>query len=237
MLVKDMYDTLALQTGFPVYTNETDTPETNRFLVEILNQALQATIDNLYTSNNVLERNDVIVTSNGKADYGIEGIIKDISIIADDGKAHNIPYDNNANPNDIVANKKRGLPRAYVISNGYLRLLPTPDKAYKVHVCVSTTDLVMSDDDTSRTVIKHINDSIVANDRFCNLVITKAIEILFARLQNPSGAVYAKLYDDNLRTFIEHDIKSLEANRGYNRSGGWYDLNRGLFDNDMGGSY
>ena len=76
MLVKDMYDRLALITAFPIYTNETDTPEINRFLLEMLSEALQNTIDNLYISNNVLERNDTITTTPNRALYGIEGIIK-----------------------------------------------------------------------------------------------------------------------------------------------------------------
>ena len=57
MLVKDIYDKVALMTGFPVYTNETDTPETTRFLVEMISQSLQNVIADLYTTNNVLERN------------------------------------------------------------------------------------------------------------------------------------------------------------------------------------
>ena len=35
-LVKDMYDSLALKTGFPVYTNDTDCPDINRFLLEMI---------------------------------------------------------------------------------------------------------------------------------------------------------------------------------------------------------
>ena len=45
-LVKDMYDSLALKTGFPVYTNDTDCPDINRFLLEMISEGLQSTIDN-----------------------------------------------------------------------------------------------------------------------------------------------------------------------------------------------
>ena len=55
-LVKDMYDSLALKTGYPAYTNDTDCPDINRFLLEMISEGLQGTIDNLYISNNVLER-------------------------------------------------------------------------------------------------------------------------------------------------------------------------------------
>ena len=234
MLVKDMYDRLALITAFPIYTNETDTPEINRFLLEMLSEALQNTIDNLYISNNVLERNDTITTTPNRALYGIEGIIKNIQLVKDDGRAIQIRYDDCANPNDVT-DEKVGEPRRYVIKNGYLKLLPTPDKAYTIKVCVSTTDLVMANDDTSRTFVRNINDSIMANDRFCNLVVVKAAELIFARLQNPNVQIFSRLYEDNLKTFLEHDLKSLEAQRGFIRRAGHYNPERGLLDNDYRG--
>lgn len=234
MLVRDLYDRLALITAFPVYTNETDTPEINRFLLEMLSEALQNTIDNLYISNNVLERNDTITTTPDRALYGIEGIIKNIQLVKDNGQAIQIRYDDCVNPNDVT-DEKVGEPRRYVIKNGYLKLLPTPDKAYTIKVCVSTTDLVMADDDTSRPYIRSINDSIMANDRFCNLVVVKAAELIFARLQNPNVQIFSRLYEDNLKTFLEHDLKSLEAQRGFIRRAGHYNPERGLLDNDYRG--
>lgn len=241
MLVKDMYDRLALITAFPIYTNETDTPEINRFLLEMLSEALQNTIDNLYISNNVLERNDTIVTTPKRELYGIDGIIKNIQLVKENGHTIQIRYDDCINPNMDV-DEKVGEPRRYVIKNGYLKLLPTPDKAYTIKVCVSTTDLVMTDDDTSRTYIQSINDSIIANERFCNLVITKAAELIFARLQNPNVQIFARLYEDNLKTFLEHDLKTIEAQRGFIRRAGHYNPERGLLDNDyrrfdFGGDY
>lgn len=234
MLVRDLYDRLALITAFPVYTNETDTPEINRFLLEMLSEALQNTIDNLYISNNVLERNDTITTTPDRALYGIEGIIKNIQLVKDNGQAIQIRYDDCVNPNDVT-DEKVGEPRRYVIKNGYLKLLPTPDKAYTIKVCVSTTDLVMADDDTSRPYIRSINDSIMANDRFCNLVVVKAAELIFARLQNPNVQIFSRLYENNLKTFLEHDLKSLEAQRGFIRRAGHYNPERGLLDNDYRG--
>lgn len=234
MLVRDLYDRLALITAFPIYTNETDTPEINRFLLEMLSEALQNTIDNLYISNNVLERNDTITTTPDRALYGIEGIIKNIQLVKDNGQAIQIRYDDCVNPNDVT-DEKVGEPRRYVIKNGYLKLLPTPDKAYTIKVCVSTTDLVMADDDTSRPYIRSINDSIMANDRFCNLVVVKAAELIFARLQNPNVQIFSRLYENNLKTFLEHDLKSLEAQRGFIRRAGHYNPERGLLDNDYRG--
>ena len=71
MLVNDMYNKLALITGFPVYTNATDCPDINRFLLEMLSEGLQSTIDDLYISNNVLERNDVIIVASVSCIYGL----------------------------------------------------------------------------------------------------------------------------------------------------------------------
>ena len=229
-LVKDMYDSLALKTGFPVYTNDTDCPDINRFLLEMISEGLQSTIDNLYISNNVLERNDTIKTIPNKNNYGIEGLIKNIQIQGDNGCYDPLPYNDYANPNDL--NEEFGRPESYVIKNGYLKLLPTPDAEYTIKICVSTTDLVMSDDDTSRTSVTHINDSIMASDRFCDLVVLKAAGLTFARLQNATAEIYAGLYEARLKTFLEHDIGTIEAQRGHIRGGGHYDSRFGLIDDE-----
>ena len=55
MLVETMYNKLAINTGFPIYVDETSTPETTRFLLEMLNQALLNVIDNIFINNNVLK--------------------------------------------------------------------------------------------------------------------------------------------------------------------------------------
>lgn len=229
-LVKDMYDSLALKTGFPAYTNDTDCPDINRFLLEMISEGLQSTIDNLYISNNVLERNDTIKTIPNKNNYGIEGLIKNIQIQGDNGCYDPLPYNDYANPNDL--NEEFGRPESYVIKNGYLKLLPTPDAEYTIKTCVSTTDLVMSDDDTSRTSVTHINDSIMASDRFCDLVVLKAVGLTFARLQNATAEIYAGLYEARLKTFLEHDIGTIEAQRGHIRGGGHYDSRLGLIDDE-----
>ena len=229
-LVKDMYDSLALKTGFPAYTNDTDCPDINRFLLEMISEGLQSTIDNLYISNNVLERNDTIKTIPNKNNYGIEGLIKNIQTQGDNGCYDPLPYNDYANPNDL--NEEFGRPESYVIKNGYLKLLPTPDAEYTIKICVSTTDLVMSDDDTSRTSVTHINDSIMASDRFCDLVVLKAAGLTFARLQNATAEIYAGLYEARLKTFLEHDIGTIEAQRGHIRGGGHYDSRFGLIDDE-----
>lgn len=235
MLVLDMYDKLALITGFPIYTNDTDCPDINRFLLEMLSEGLQSTIDQLYISNNVLERNDTLITIPEKNEYGIEGIIKNLQCIdPDTKKVTQVVYNDFVNKdNEILC--KSGTPRSYVIKNGYLKLLPTPDKAYTLRVCVSTTNLVMADDDVAKIGITHINDSVVASMRFCDLVILKAAALTFARCQNPNVELYSRLYEDRLRTFLEHDIGSMEAQRGYGREAGHYDNMRGLINDDYRG--
>lgn len=232
-LVRDLYDNLALKTGFPIYTNDTDCPDINRFLLEMLSEALKSTIDNLYISNNVLERNDTIITIPNKNLYGIEGIIKNIQLENPEDsnpRSWNIPYNDSINPN--TDNDYIGCPQSYVIKNGYLKLIPTPDKEYTIKVTVSTTDLVLADDDSSRQSITHINDSIAASDKFCDLVLLRAAELTAARCNNPISTIYGDLYESRVRSFIEHDYGSLEAERGYGSRAGNYDSSRGLINDE-----
>lgn len=234
MHVIDMYDKLALVTGFPVYTNATDCPDINRFLLEMLSEGLQSTIDDLYISNNVLERNDTIITNPNNNSYGIDGIIKSLQLIDDKGRVHKLPYNERADK-DCVEEEK-GLPHSYVIKKGYLKLIPAPDKEYTLKVCVSTTDLVATDNDIGRSTIEHIDDTVLADNRFCNLVILKAATFTFGRCQNPNAQLYANLYEARLKTYLEHDLKTLESYRGFNRGGGHFNPARGLLD-DFGGFY
>ena len=99
------------------------------------------------------------------------------------------------------------------------------------------TDLVNADDDSSRTTIESINDSIMATDAFCNLVIIRTAMLIFSRLQNNNAAIYAQYYESNLRVFIESDIKSMEAFRGQNRNGGHYNLQDGLINDEGQGFF
>lgn len=241
-LVLDLYDNLALKTGFPPYTNDTDCPEINRFLLEMLSEGLQCVIDNLYISNNVLQRNDTVITTPFEQEYGIEGIIKNLQLITPEGNIIRLPYADKFNPERIIdervetpevkdeegnvlnaeVRRNCSMPRAYCIRNGYLRLLPTPDKEYTLKVTVSTTDLVMADNDVARNSIEHIDDAILADKRFCDLVVLKAATLVFGRCQNPNARIYNSLYEERLRTYLEHDLKTTEAQRGFYRNAGHY---------------
>ena len=78
MLILDAYNKLANLTGFPAYTNATDTPDTTRFLLHILSDALLYMIDSIYISQNVLQRTNTITTKKGQKLYDIDGIKKTI---------------------------------------------------------------------------------------------------------------------------------------------------------------
>lgn len=227
-LVKDMYDELAVITGFPIYTNETDTPDTTRLLLSTLSLALHNIIDNLYIQNNVLERTDTIVTTPHQSEYGIEGIIKNIQIKDKHGVYRNLPYIDNINFHSKELDKKEGMPSGYVIRKGYLKLLPVPDDSYEVVVTVSTTDLVLSDNDTSRTSIEDINDVIIGSDNFCRLVTLRAASILFMKANNINAKIYGELCNAQLRTYIEHDYGTTEARRGFADRAGNYNPDQGL---------
>ena len=228
--VKDLYNEVAVATGFPLYTNATDTPDTNRFLLHNIAQALINVIDTLYISMNCLERTDKITTSKGVADYGLEGIIKNIQYKDDTGRFRDIPFLNETNQLDeeLNAGKPEGHPEGYVIKGGYLHLVPTPDKAYELTITVSTKDLVWANNDTSKTIISSIDDAIMASNAFVELVFLKACVLVFARLNNQNAEMYNELFKARKNNFIEHDYKTMEAERGLSRQAGHYNYADGL---------
>lgn len=181
--------------------------------------------------NNVLERTDTITTSEGIDIYGIEGIIKTVQLVSP-GRVRKLHYMDRVDSNYVIPEEKREAntrePYGYTIDKGYLRVFPIPDKAYKLKVTVSTSDLVWANDDTSRDSIEDINDSLMADRKFCNLVVMRAAIIIFARAQNNLFTVYQNLYQDELRDYLEHDLKTFEANRFFDRSAGHFDTHRGL---------
>lgn len=231
MLVLDAYNKLATITGFPAYVNATTTPEITRFLLSTLSDALLWIIDNIYMTNNVLERTDTIITKDGQELYAVDGIIKDLWI----QKPHvkRIPYNDKIDRNiliDLDKPENKGEPSSYVIKGGYLRLFRCPDKAYTLKVTLSTTSLVWANNDIARDTIESIDDNIMADTRFCNLVIMKAASLIFARLQNPNYPLFEQMLDKRMRTYIESDYGSLEAQRAFNNKGGHYNPYRGLLD-------
>lgn len=242
--VKDLYNRLAIITGFPVYTNATDTPDTTRLLLQVLSDGLQGVIDNLYISNNVLQRTDTIITMKDQDLYGISGIIKNLQLIDELGKAIRLPYNDIVNPNmesEYIIEKdeetgiekkiyRNGKPVCYVISNGYLKLLPMPDKEYTIKATLSTTDLVWADNNEARDSIEDIEDIILADRKFCDLVVLRAAALLFMRAANNNSQIYTNLFNERLATYLEHDIKTSEAQRGFIRRAGHYDPRRGLLD-------
>lgn len=230
MLVKNMYNKLALITGFPEYTSETDTPDTTRFLLSVLSDSLKSVINNIYMSNNVLERTDGITTKAGEELYGVEGIIRQVQMTDKNGRTIHLPYLDrfDANKYNNPERKITGMPVGYCISKGYLRLVPCPDAPYNLKVTVSTTDLVWANDDTSRTTIENVDDTVMADNRFCMLVVLRAAMVVFQRAQNNNFNVYAELFTDELKDYIEHDFKSFEANRFFDRRAGHYSPERGL---------
>lgn len=242
--VEDLYNKLATITGFPLYTNATDTPDTNRLLFRILSDGLQNVIDCLYIDNNILQRTDKIITTPNQDLYGVAGLIKNCQLIDSDGKIYQLPYNDKFNPHveinhDVKTTtaesstpvlKNTGRPLSYCIEGGYLRLLPMPDKEYTIRLTLSTTELVWANDDESKTMVDDIEDIILADKRFCDLVVLKAAVILFLRANNNNANIYNELFNGRLATYIEHDNGTMEAQRGFIRRAGHYDPRRGLLD-------
>lgn len=231
MLVKNIYNKVALLTGFPQYTNETDTPDITRTLLEYISQGLNNVIDSIYIQNNVLERFDTIVVQKGQDEVGVEGIIKKAQIISK-GKTFNLPYlegfDHDTYMTEGERAKHTGKPKGFVIRKGYLRLYPIPDAEYTIKLVLSTTDLVSANDDVYKTGVDNINDTIMADNKFCDLVILRASILLLARANNAAAEVLNSIYHDRLMNYLEHDLKTTQANRFFDRSAGHFDSNRGL---------
>lgn len=234
MLVKNMYDKLAINCGFPLFVDDVTTPETTRFLLEVLNQALLNVVDNVYITNNVLQRKDTITLSPGMDHYAVEGMVKSIQYTANNGalKGRFIPFNQAVDmAGQIMAGPDRlCAPSSYVIDRGDIRLFPIPDKPYELEVTVSTTNLVWANNDSSKGNITDINDSIMASKEFCDLVVLRACSFVMARCNNPLSDYYNGLYDKRLKTFIERDSRSFEEPKLYNPRKGHYSPRRGLLD-------
>lgn len=240
-LVKDIYNKVAVITAFPLYTNDTDTPDITRFILQCISEALHAMIDRLYISNNVLERKDTIITTPEEELYGIAGIIKKAQLIDERGQVDPLPYLNRFDKDKITSHyvtdektdevkevKYTDKPKGYIIEGGYMRLIPCPDKEYTVKLTLSTTSLVAADNDVFRDTVEDVEDRILADDRFCNLVILMAAVLIFTRCQNANAQFYATLLEDRIKTYIERDFGSTEANRLFDRRQGHYNPRRGL---------
>lgn len=232
--VLDLYNDVATATGFPLYTNDSDTPDITRFLLEMINEGLHSTIDNLYINNNSLERTDIIVTNKDTDVYGFQGIIKHIDLVKSNGCIQPLTYNDNfdfnsANTeNESQLESSKGMPISYVIKNGYLRLLPFPDKDYKIILTLSSNDLVLSDNDTYRNSVRTIDDSIIGNKDFEVCVKLRTIALIYIKCNNQLSALYSQLANERLKSYIENDYGSNQATRLNNPSAGHYNTRRGL---------
>lgn len=231
--VRDMYDDLALITGFPIYTNDTDKPDTDRFILHCLTEGLHNIIDNIYTNNNVVERNDVIVTTPNEQLYGINGTIKNLQIVTKRGDIKRLPYLDRVNKDMELNTDDKcsfGEPRGYTIKNGYIKLYPIPDDSYTIKATLSTKNLIISNNDSYKNQFTDINDALLADNEFCDLVVLRAAVLIFARAQNANAQIYSEICNKRMMDYIERDYKSTEAQRGYERNAGHYRSDRGLLD-------
>ena len=228
-LVKDLYDELAIITGFPLYSNETDSPDTTRFLLQCISLALQNVIDGLYTCNNILERTDTIHTIKDQSLYGVDGIIKTAQIKDNKTgqyKRLNFLYDFDKDTQD--ANVHTGKPNGYTMLKGQLRLVPIPDDDYEIKLTLSTTNLVWSNNDVSKIGVTSIEDKVMASDEFCNVVVLRAAALIFSRCQNANTSIYNQICQQRMQTMLERDNGTIEDNKVWDRRAGHYNPERGL---------
>lgn len=228
-LVKDLYNELAIMTGFPLYSNETDTVDTTRFLLQCISLALQNVIDGLYTCNNVLERTDTIHTIKGQSLYGVDGIIKSVQLKDNKTgkyKRLNFLYDFDKDTQDV--NMTNGKPDGYTMLKGQLRLVPIPDDEYEIKLTLSTTNLVWSNEDVSKISVTDIEDKIIASQEFCNIVLLRAAALIFTRCQNTNASIYNQICQQRMQTMLERDNGTIEDNKVWDRRAGHYNPERGL---------
>lgn len=231
MLVKKIYNKVAILTGFPQYTNDTDTPDITRTLLEYISQGLQNVIDSIYIQNDVLERFDTLKVLKGQDDVGVEGLIKKVQLVSK-GRTYDLPYlegfDHDTFLTEQEREKNSGQPKGFVIRKGYLRLFPIPDADYTLKVVVSTTDLVNANNDVYKTDVDDVNDTIMADNKFCELVALRASTLILARANNAAAQVLNDLFIKRLNNYLEHDLKTTQANRFFDRSAGHFRLDKGL---------
>lgn len=227
--VLDLYNSVATATGFPQYTNETDTPDTTRFLLEILSEALHSVIDALNTNNATFQVVNYITTIDGEDTYSIAGIVKHIELLKSDGTVIRIPYNNRE---DFMRTKSiheaKSMPRCYVINRGQVRLFPTPDKPYTLKLILSSDDLILSDNDTYQSDIRDINDSIIGITAFGNLIKSRAIALIFTRCGNKLASYYNQMTQERLKTYLEQTGATVESVRTVDRNVGHFNVRRGL---------
>lgn len=231
MLVQKIYDKVAILTGFPQYTNDTDTPDITRTLLEYISQGLQNVIDSIYIQNNVLERFDTLKVIKGQDEVGVEGLIKKAQLVSN-GKTYDLPYldgfDHDTYLTPEEKEKNSGQPKGFVIRKGYMRLFPVPDTEYTIKLVLSTTDLVAANDDVYKTDVDDVRDTILADNKFCELVVLRASTLILARANNAAAQILNDLYIKRLNNYLEHDLKTTQANRFFDRSAGHFRLDRGL---------
>lgn len=227
--VKDLYNSVAIATGFPRYTNDTDTPDITRFILEMISEGLHSTLDLLSTNAATLERENRIVTIPEKDQYAVDGIVKHIEVMDERGRMKRVNYSDTFDPMKTQDKEvEKGFPRTYVMNGGYIKLIPIPDKAYEIKAVLSSSDLVLTNNDTFNSSVTDIEDSIIGTQDFGVLVKLRTIALILMRCMSPQAQIYSQLSMERLKSYIEKDIGSVEGNRGMQRSGGHYDVRRGL---------
>lgn len=229
ILVKDIYNIVANNCGFPFYTSAGDTPETTAFLLNRISEGLLNTVDRLYLSNNIRERTQRIITTPQVDRYSINGIIKNAQIKVN-GKYEKLPFIEGVDQHTVQDKSLEACakPDGYVIEGGYLKLIKAPDKEYEILLTISTNDFVLADDNTSRVSVRSVNDIIVGDELFADLVIAKSTQFIMLRLNNPLAGIYEQIFERRMATFLENDSGTMEAQRLNKKNFGHFNPGRGL---------
>jgi len=229
--VKELYNRIAILTGFPIYEYEEATPETTRFLLEMITDGLNTTLANIYNSNSTKERTDNIKTIKGQDLYQLQGLVKYAEIIDvdDNGRVYKLPFGDNAEFHRTKEpTEPEGKPRYYVISNNYLRLFPTPDKEYTIKLVMSSDDIILAADDSYTHVVSSIDDRIIGSKNLEEVLKLKTAALILARCNNPSAQLYNQLATEKLQSYVEETRATTQGARFRDLRNGNYNPKRGL---------
>lgn len=229
--VKELYNRIAIITGFPIYEYAEATPETTRFLLEMITEGLSTVLANIYNSNSTKERTDNIKTIKGQDMYALQGLVKYAEVIdADENhRVTRLPFgDNTEFHRTKEPHEPEGKPRYYVISNNYLRLFPTPDKEYTIKLVMSSDDIILSADDSYTHIVSDIDDRIIGSKNFEEVVKLKTAALILARCNNPSAQLYNQLATEKLQNYVEETRGTTQGARFRDLRNGNYNPRRGL---------
>lgn len=218
ILIKDMYNFVSQECGFPQYNESIANSTTVHYILSALNQGFEKVISDLVTRTGSLIRNRQYITTSGIRKYLCDGIIQ--SVYIDGSQLRLIDSDDRVNA--------KGKPDCYYIESGVLHLSPIPNKEYNLLIKTSTKNIVLASNDTPKDFIDNINDMILLTSDMAKAVMYASKSLVLREFKQDTS-ITDSIYDSLLGYAIQMELKSIEAPRGnYDRTRGFDLLDNGI---------